>query len=192
MSIKKITIALNPRTLADAELLAAIELSGGSPAQALKLYATRGVHADTSISLTARAFEIRDEASKIKGKGFDLAKIKPKADQSPAAAPAPAPIAPTPVQPVVTQPVPVVQPAVAPTPVQVAPVQVAPAPITPAPITPAPIAPAPVVQSAPIAPTHIQQPTHIQTAPAPVAPTQPQPQPQQPRSISPVDDLSNF
>lgn len=73
-SVKKITISLNPKVLADAHILAALEVLKGEHTQVIKVLAAHAIaHMPETQGILTRAIEICKSAKGSKGKGFNLA-----------------------------------------------------------------------------------------------------------------------
>lgn len=77
MTTKRTTITLNPKQLADAQLLAALDAIGGEAASALKALALRGVMTDPTLAGTlAQGMVLMSASKKVKGKGYKPAAVK--------------------------------------------------------------------------------------------------------------------
>lgn len=77
MTTKRTTITLNPKQLADAQLLAALDVIGGDVASTLKALALRGVMTDPTLSGTlAQGMAMMSASKKVTGKGYKPAAVK--------------------------------------------------------------------------------------------------------------------
>jgi len=72
---KRLTLTLNSRQIADAQLIAALELIGGEATSAIKALALRGIMSDPSMSsVLAQGVAIMTTARKSKGSGWNPGK----------------------------------------------------------------------------------------------------------------------
>ena len=101
--VKKITITLNPKNVADAQILAAIEILRSDSTQIVKTLAGYAIaHMAATQNAIPRGLEIFEAAKSAKGKGFNIASLSSPLTQSKSETPivqVQAPAAPQPIAP---------------------------------------------------------------------------------------------